>query len=237
VPLRLRPALIALLAAAALAGVSAVATLGASPPPVTGAPQLTLALPRQDRAGVRYDTAVVLSGRVTNGAGGVSGVAVQVQFLRYPFLGDYLQAAVTTTAPNGRFRVTVHPQRNTHYRAVLVSNPAVKSATQQLFAYPQLLPLTSQIRKLRATVVFQARAPMSIRLAGDKVSFYYAKGSAKRYRHVADALLHSLGAALSEAVSSFALPGFGSYKFYACLHTIPALGRPQPSCGSSSLPR
>jgi hypothetical protein len=206
---------------------------------VAPSPTVTLTIPAAQQTGVTYATPVTLNGRVTAAGRAVRAAKVQLLILRYPFLGKYLPAVTTTTAARGSFSFTVHPQINTRYRAVLVTEPTVGSPALAVYAFANRTLAAPIVRGRLASAVFTAIAPTVIQLAGRAVSFYFARLPARLLTHVGDAFLHPTTRGHARAVRTIKLPVASKpyrFKVYACLHTIPGMGRPQPACGRATLP-
>ncbi len=174
-------------------------------PPAPAPASLTLVAKPAQLTGDHY---VLVSGTATPAG------RVQLFKSAYPYRASAL-IRTTTAAANGAFAFTVHPDRNTRYRAVLVGTTA-RAAVQ--------IKVTGRtIAKIRALPLGQARVtlvlfhPRDLRWNGAKVSWFFGPGTRGRFRTGLSTRTRRLSPYVTLLSATITLPA-GRYHWRACFH-------------------
>jgi hypothetical protein len=109
---------------------------------IAGAASLVVAVPAASAASIsiKPKNRVILYGgkstKITGHVSGVSpnsGVRVRLERKPYPYTGSFTKYSAKNTDANGNYSFTVKPDRNTRYRAILVSDPTVVSPERAIY--------------------------------------------------------------------------------------------------------
>ena len=220
----------------ALLGLAGIATLavtsfGAGAPPL-GRATLTA---RAGRAQVPYGQFTRIRG-VLRAGGPASNRRVALRSDPYPF-GHYAYRAAATTNSAGAYEFRVHPDRNTHYRVVVVDAHGVRSNRVRVVVDDAARTRVKPMRLGRVRIVITARHPADLHWSGRRVDWYVGRHRQSLHR----VAVHASKRVDSQETRMKAVVRprrAGRFHYAACLHAPArrALGPPgsHPRCSNGA---
>jgi hypothetical protein len=199
-----RSAVVAIVIAAAVPAVGS-ASASAQGPGVTA---------RATASEIPFTGSTTITGTVSTGTPlGAGGQTVQIQRNPYPFRG-FTTEITTTTRPDGTYSAPVHPDRNTHYRAVVsglnnaTSNEVPVTVDEIVRTFVRRLPLG------RVRLSFTSRHPADLHFGRRIALWFFGKRGQRRIQLVRRTRTVQHGEVTTSAVVLNVPPG--AFRFAEC---------------------
>jgi hypothetical protein len=163
---------------------------------IAGAASLLVGVPTASAAGtltIKPKNRTILYGgkstKITAHLGGVSpnsNQKVRLESKPYPYNAPFKKVSAKSTDSNGNVSYTVKPDRNTRYRAILVSDPTVVSPERAIYVngltkWKLKFKKGSRTIKVSFNFSFSPQVPTSL-FTGVPIRWYFKATGQKRHR-------------------------------------------------------